>query len=48
MVSAPEEYEKKNVFKLTASASRDYFGAFNASEMRAWMNALRPVVKTAK
>ena len=48
LASAPEEYEKKNVFKLTAGASRDYFGAFNASEMRAWMNALRPVVKTAK
>ena len=48
LASAPEEYEKKNVFKLTAGASRDYFGAFNVSEMRAWMDALRPVVKTAK
>ena len=48
LAPAPEEYEKKNVFKLTAGASRDYFGAFNAGEMKAWMNALRPVVKTAK
>lgn len=48
LASAPEEYEKKNVFKLTAGASRDYFGAFNAGEMRAWMDALRPVVKAAK
>ena len=48
LAPAPEEYEKKNVFKLTAGASRDYFGAFNAGEMKAWMNALQPVVKTAK
>ena len=48
LAAAPEEYEKKNVFKLTAGASRDYFGAFNAGEMKAWMNALRPVVKSAK
>ena len=48
LAPAPEEYEKKNVFKLTAGASRDYFGAFNAGEMKSWMNALRPVVKAAK
>lgn len=48
LASAPEEYEKKNVFKLTAGASRDYFGAFNAGEMKAWMNALKTVVKTSK
>lgn len=48
MSAAPEEYEKKNVFKLMAGASRDYFAAFNAGEMKAWMNALRPVVKAAK
>lgn len=48
LAAAPEEYEKKHVFKLTAGASRDYFGAFNAGEMKAWMNALKPVVKSAK
>ena len=48
LATAPEEYEKKNVFKLTAGASRDYFAAFNAGEMKAWMNAVRPVVKAAK
>lgn len=48
LAAAPEEYEKRNVFKLTAGASRDYFGAFNAGEMKSWMNALKPVVKSAK
>ena len=45
---ASEEWEKKNVFKLTAGSSRDHFGAFNASEMKQWMNALKPVVKGSK
>lgn len=45
---ATEEWERKNVFKLTAGSSRDYFGAFNASEMKQWMNALKPIVKISK
>jgi len=45
---ASEEWERKNVFKLTAGSSRDYFGGFNAGEMKQWMNALKPVVKGSK
>ncbi|XP_065898627.1 uncharacterized protein [Dysidea avara] len=45
---ASEEWERKNVFKLTAGSSRDFFGAFNAGEMKQWMNALKPVVKGSK